>query len=101
MLELIKSSIDSFEGFVELGFSNNRNYEFYSQQLSYIPALYPLSKFIPGLVSGQAYSVSPDMVVYQRTIYTFLDFLGDVGGLLDGLKLIGSALIGFSYASSL
>ena len=26
---------------------------------------------------------------YQRSIYNLLDFIGDVGGLLDGLKLIG------------
>ena len=30
---------------------------------------------------------------HHRSIYTFLDFLGDVGGLLDGLKLIGGLLV--------
>ena len=50
---------------------------------------------------GQAYLVSPDTVAYQRTIYTFLDFLGDVGGLMDGLELIGAAFIGFIYGNSL
>ena len=56
---------------------------------------------LPNLVVGQSFLVSPDTVVYQRTIYTFLDFLGDVGGLLDGLKLIGATFIGFIYGSSL
>ena len=27
--------------------------------------------------------------VYKRSIYTFFDWLGDVGGLLDGLRIIG------------
>lgn len=30
---------------------------------------------------------------YQRSIYNLLDFIGDVGGLLDGLKLIGQFLL--------
>lgn len=99
MLDLIKSSIESEENFIDLGFSEPQNYEFYSLKSSYIPATHP--KKIPGLVVGQTYRVSPDMVVYKRTIYTFLDFLGDVGGLLEGLNLIGAALIGLIYSSSL
>ena len=31
--------------------------------------------------------------LHKRSIYTALDFLGDVGGLLDGLKLIGNIII--------
>ena len=31
---------------------------------------------------------------YQRAIYTSLDFLGDVGGLWDGLHLIASTILG-------
>ena len=99
MLELIKSSIESQESFIELGFSEPQEYEFYSMQPSSISALYP--KGLPGLVVGQTYLVSPDIIVYQRTIFTFLDFLGDVGGLLDGLKLIGAPLVGLIYASSI
>ena len=30
---------------------------------------------------------------YQRAVYSVLDYVGDVGGLLDGLKLIASTLI--------
>ena len=30
-----------------------------------------------------------EKVVYKRSIYTFLDLLGDVGGLLDGLRIFG------------
>ena len=35
-----------------------------------------------------------EIVVYSRSIYNALDFLGDVGGLFDALKLIGAGLIG-------
>ena len=30
---------------------------------------------------------------FQRSVYSFLDYVGDVGGLLDGLKLIASVMI--------
>ena len=30
---------------------------------------------------------------FQRSVYNVLDYVGDVGGLLDGLKLIASTLI--------
>lgn len=35
---------------------------------------------------------------YQRSVYSLLDFIGDVGGLLDGLKMIGQNLL-FPFTS--
>ena len=32
-------------------------------------------------------------VIHSREIYNALDFLGDVGGLFDGLKLIGAGFV--------
>ena len=37
--------------------------------------------------------MSVDRQVYERSVYTALDWLGDVGGLLDGLREIGFWLI--------
>ena len=37
--------------------------------------------------------LNPDLVYWQRQTYSVLDFLGDLGGLLDALRLIGEALI--------
>ena len=37
--------------------------------------------------------LSPDSVMYKRSIYTFFDWLGDVGGLMDALRLIGQFLM--------
>ena len=31
--------------------------------------------------------------VFKRSIYTFLDWLGDIGGLLDALRLIGNIIM--------
>ena len=39
--------------------------------------------------------MSSDTVHHSRTIYSFWDFLGDVGGLFDMLKLIGSIIVAF------
>ena len=41
------------------------------------------------------------MKLTQRRIYNTLDFLGDVGGLFDGLKTIAYALIGLLTNTSL
>ena len=33
--------------------------------------------------------LSPNKKVYTRQVYNLLDWLGDVGGLLEGLRLVG------------
>ena len=41
-----------------------------------------------------------DLKVYNRKTYSLLDWLGDVGGLIDGLYLIGEILVtGYSVSS--
>ena len=39
--------------------------------------------------------------IYSREIYNVLDFLGDIGGLFDALKIIGASIIGIFGSSSL
>lgn len=34
-----------------------------------------------------------EVKIYSRSIYNALDFLGDVGGLFDALKLIGAGIL--------
>ena len=41
----------------------------------------------------------PDKIVQQRTVYTFWDLTGDMGGLFDALKIIAGLFI--SAASAL
>ena len=43
------------------------------------------------------FSLSRDVVHHNRSIYTFLDLLGDVGGLFDALKGIFYAVITFYF----
>ena len=35
----------------------------------------------------------PDVKVFKRQIYTVLDVIGDIGGLLDGLHVLGMIII--------
>ena len=35
-----------------------------------------------------------ETMVYSREIYNVLDFLGDIGGLFDALKIIGATIVG-------
>ena len=37
--------------------------------------------------------LSPERIIYKRSIYTTLDWLGDVGGLSDALRLLGSGIM--------
>ena len=38
----------------------------------------------------------PDMAYLERSVYTFWDFIGDIGGLFEIMKIIGSLLISFA-----
>ena len=38
-------------------------------------------------------TMNPDLKVSKRQIYTILDLLGDIGGLLDALKAFGSIIV--------
>ena len=42
-----------------------------------------------------------DLKVHNRKTYSLLDWLGDVGGLLDGMYLLGELLIAGYSATSL
>ena len=37
--------------------------------------------------------LSADMTMHEREIYSLLEWLGDVGGLYDGLRIVGSIII--------
>ena len=41
------------------------------------------------------------MAVIERQTYSFLEWLGDIGGLLDALRIIGAAIVGPVVAFSL
>ena len=41
--------------------------------------------------------LSPDRQMYKRSIYSILDWIGDIGGLFDGLQFIGSLFMGCYY----
>jgi len=43
--------------------------------------------------------LSDDSKIYEREIYCLLDFIGDLGGLFDGLIFITSMIFGFFVPS--
>ena len=48
---------------------------------------------IPNTIAIIGFSLDKNVVNHSRAIYNALDFLGDVGGLSDGLKLIAWTLV--------
>ena len=55
----------------------------------------------PGFVGGFQVQVSQDQVQHARSVYTILDWLGDVGGLIDALKLIAHLLVALFSGGSM
>ena len=45
-----------------------------------------------------AFQISVDKVIHSRAIYSVWDFLGDVGGLFDMLKIIAEPIVALSTA---
>ena len=88
------SEIESDEWLVSSSFSN----EFTSHSIveNYEAKRFVASEsFYPNFVGGYTFGGSPDLILYSRSVYTFLDLLGDCGGLFDCLKLIGYSVIVF------
>ena len=50
-------------------------------------------KFDDGKLGGLFVSFDSEIVKHTRSIYSVLDFLGDVGGLYDMLKLVAEVLL--------
>ena len=90
--------MESEESFNGLGLST-REEEFYpvSKKLY----TYPKAE---GVVGGMIITTSEEATQHNRAIYNTLDFLGDVGGLLDMLRLFAEVfleLIAFLFGSGL
>ena len=47
----------------------------------------------PNVIGVVTFSASRKVLNHSRAIYNTLDFLGDIGGLSDALKLIASFLV--------
>lgn len=56
-----------------------------------------MSNFLVGVY----FYAKNDIHKKSRAIYNALDFLGDVGGLMDGLKIIGGVIMSFIGKGSL
>ena len=52
------------------------------------------------LVAGVFITAFSTSILHSRSIYNALDFLGDVGGLLDALKLIASVIISLTFSTT-
>ena len=49
--------------------------------------------FFPDQAALIIFQLNPSTKAYQRSVYNILDWLGDIGGLFAGLRLIGIALM--------
>lgn len=95
--------IESEESLVNVGLSDPFEYTFYTLETLLTKSASTTSD--PNIVFGYRYGVSPNLIKHSRSIYTILDWLGDVGGLMDAFIYIGQALMmifpGSSFATFL
>lgn len=91
VLSLQQNQVESEESFMGIGISEPTEYTFYTLIDAVSPKSFsysdPFNQNL--LVAGYQIGVSPDQISYSRTIYTFLEWLGDIGGLTDALIYIG------------
>ena len=65
----------------------DREHTFFPLQIEDSPAN------VQGAIGGFAITTSQQVTHHTRSIYSFLDFLGDVGGLFDMLRLVIQVLL--------
>ena len=77
LFQIIENNLDSEESRFNL-WGNAENYNFFKPELrNEIPLLRNKRNFIEGAIQ-----IGKAVKKYNRSVYTFWDFLGDVGGLL-------------------
>ena len=45
------------------------------------------------LIGGAVFQMDPHVYIHERSVYNYLDLLGDVGGLKEALYLISSFIL--------
>ena len=82
-----------------LQFGQEENYEFYAYELPPPKPsswnVYPTRENPQGIFKYGSIEVnmSQDLITWNRQTYGLLDFIGDLGGLLDGLKFVCTIII--------
>ena len=97
--QLIKHTISSSTYLVNPGWFSPTEQSFFS--MSEGPVEYSASPSPSGSLFGYLVYAPKETVQHGREIYNFLDLLGDVGGLFDGLKLIGAGIVSVLSAGGL
>lgn len=90
--------VSSDEAFFNPGWFGDDYYKLYS-----IGGPKPVLNFAGAFDSDLTIMLYQDnnKIVHSRAIYNILDFLGDVGGLLDALKLIAGTIVGLIMRGNL
>ena len=88
---------DSEESFTGFGIEKS-NSKTWFQQASDKPRKESNEIYANGLLYAVSFGLERDVYHHNRSIYNFLDLLGDIGGLLDALKDISSFIIALYFS---
>jgi len=75
-----------------LGAFPSKTFEFFEVKESKITVL-PETSYYEGVLLAVYFEISADIVRHSRSVYSVLDWLGDVGGLFDALSIICRIII--------
>ena len=87
---MTKAEVTTSDSFVQL-FSNEVTNTYFKKDKPIVK--HGNSEFEPNLLYSLIFSLSADVLIEERSIYTFWDLLGDIGGLFGSLTFLGSIYV--------
>ena len=95
LFETTENVIESDESFFNPGWFASKELTMYEWKMS--SKTFKTSGFFEGktIIGGMMAQISSTRVNHSRSIYNFLDFLGDVGGLQEAFNQLGAAFLYF------
>ena len=95
---LQKNELSSVDSFLKNEADDDRSFFSIIEQTNNGPLIEGSNE---NLLAQFAVVIHEDVVYKSRTVYSILDFLGDIGGLSDALQYIGQILIWLLQGSGL
>ena len=87
--------IETDEYFFNPGWFSSREVTLFELKLTIDNIKVPNAFDKDTIVGGFFIDIDPTFVSHQRSIYNFLDFMGDIGGLYEALNPVGAAFMYF------
>ena len=86
------NNVELHDEIFDFGFSSNKNQRFYNVENTYSDL--QTENAITQVLLNCIFHIDPQTDSYNRSVYTFLDMTGQVGGFYEILEILGSFFVG-------